>query len=401
MGDGYGKVETQESVISQEIEELYDNDDPVVESTPATERVSVPGAGRRVERQDTSISQDAVYYDVEAPEAPVPMTREEILAILNEKKDCRPPPKGKSMKKVMFIGLLLMVFLGFASTGGAYFMLQRMGEKLNTLQMSEASSKSNITSLQADMGKLKELNPGCAFMPCLNGGVCSQNESFSFFCDCSAIGFTGDQCETEAPDHCETSHCLNGGTCTNTKSGYECSCLSNFIGDQCQKYYPEGPQFNVTMSTVLESGWKECFRQTYDKTLSMSIFNEIRDSKCTEKYVLLGCKQASSQTLKVMAAAPHADVFRVTDTEQRQNRGQQINKSKWYLLNKGENAVGSWGFAGEFDSINLNYADNTADVESGMGRLSWHLNDKGWRCGTNTALLYDSDWEKIVFTTDH
>ena len=46
-------------------------------------------------------------------------------------------------------------------------------------------------------------------------------------------------------------------------------------------YYPEGPQTNVALSTVLSGGWSKCYSETYDKKMLGRTFERIRDRHCT------------------------------------------------------------------------------------------------------------------------
>jgi len=162
------------------------------------------------------------------------------------------------------------------------------------------------------------------------------------------------------------------------------------------RYYPEGPQQNVPMSTVLTGGWRQCHIATYKENTGYQ-FDLIRDSKCTGPYVMLGCRRKSSNTITLLAAAPRNDVFNKTDTYYGQNKGHVSNGSKWYLVILTGKYKWSWGFADQNDQLNFyycDYNDNEAD------RLCWYLHSSsgGWRCGATTNLNGSNQWEKLIFT---
>ena len=156
-----------------------------------------------------------------------------------------------------------------------------------------------------------------------------------------------------------------------------------------------GPQINVPLSSVTAGGWKKCFSQTHAQKLTRDKFRTIRDLDCNGKFTLLACRSTTSNILTALAAGPKDDIFSVTDTKLRQNRGHIVHGSRWYVQDQGS-ATGSWGFARPEDDINL----NSCDDKNGQHKLCWHLNDAGWRCGSTQHLTGKSTWEKIVFTSN-
>jgi len=85
----------------------------------------------------------------------------------------------------------------------------------------------------------------CQTNPCLNGGVCSQDEDSDFTCDCSATvsphtedkPYTGDRCEVPTNDACDVDPCISG-TCevdSESAGGFKCNdCATGWSGQTCQ-----------------------------------------------------------------------------------------------------------------------------------------------------------------------
>ncbi|KAL9960499.1 hypothetical protein ACROYT_G033967 [Oculina patagonica] len=70
----------------------------------------------------------------------------------------------------------------------------------------------------------------CTSSPCYNNGSCTWLPG-GFNCTCLPE-FYGDNCETF--DNCTSSPCLNNGTCTRYPGGYNCTCRQDFYGDNCE-----------------------------------------------------------------------------------------------------------------------------------------------------------------------
>ncbi|GAB6032299.1 hypothetical protein CHUAL_010938 [Chamberlinius hualienensis] len=74
----------------------------------------------------------------------------------------------------------------------------------------------------------------CQSAPCHNRGTCHPTDEL-FTCTCSPT-FKGNQCEEDV-DECENGTiCQYGGTCMNLKPNYECKCVEERFGSNCQYY---------------------------------------------------------------------------------------------------------------------------------------------------------------------
>jgi plastocyanin len=75
----------------------------------------------------------------------------------------------------------------------------------------------------------------CDLYPCQNGGVCYDSHDQSeisldaYMCDCNAIDYSGDRCQTRT-DNCNPDPCKNGATCSDHLNDYECSPARGFSG---------------------------------------------------------------------------------------------------------------------------------------------------------------------------
>ncbi|KAL9960508.1 hypothetical protein ACROYT_G033976 [Oculina patagonica] len=84
----------------------------------------------------------------------------------------------------------------------------------------------------------------CTSSPCYNNGSCTWLPG-GFNCTCLPE-FYGENCETF--DNCTSSPCLNNGTCTRYPGGYNCTCRPDFYGDNCETFD------NCTSSPCLNNG---------------------------------------------------------------------------------------------------------------------------------------------------
>jgi len=71
----------------------------------------------------------------------------------------------------------------------------------------------------------------CASNPCQNGASCVAGVN-SYSCTCLS-GYVGDNCETNI-DECASNPCQNGANCTDGVNSYSCSCLTGFGDKNCE-----------------------------------------------------------------------------------------------------------------------------------------------------------------------
>lgn len=160
---------------------------------------------------------------------------------------------------------------------------------------------------------------------------------------------------------------------------------------KAQTYLPVGPQTNVSVDTVTDGGWTECYRDTYNIGMNADIVL----SQCPGGLLMLACRPTGSDTLTLLAQGLRSDV--TFDTGVNSNLVHDANGVGWYFNNTGDGNFGdSWGFIREGDSINKNNCD-VANVDANDERLCWHLNgDNGYRCGA-TQNIFDDSYERIVY----
>lgn len=73
----------------------------------------------------------------------------------------------------------------------------------------------------------------CQMQPCADGATCVISNGAASKCLCQR-GFYGRFCETAIDtNHCNSSPCLNGATCTDLINDFQCKCMSEFSGRQC------------------------------------------------------------------------------------------------------------------------------------------------------------------------
>ncbi len=89
----------------------------------------------------------------------------------------------------------------------------------------------------------------CLQMPCMNNGVCSASGA-GRSCDCSAIDYSGPNCETKIDD-CAVTPCQRG-TCTDGTRSRSCDCSgTGFTGPECGTNVNECAGPNLCSGTVV------------------------------------------------------------------------------------------------------------------------------------------------------
>lgn len=86
-----------------------------------------------------------------------------------------------------------------------------------------------------------DTGPPCRSNPCLNNGVCIEDNRGDYTCNCEKTGYFGSHCEIEISVHplCENKPCLNDGICkvVSGSSKIECDCAKGFSGSRCEVCY--------------------------------------------------------------------------------------------------------------------------------------------------------------------
>lgn len=111
-----------------------------------------------------------------------------------------------------------------------------------------SSGSTSITATQSASGNylsssssltLTVARGACGASPCLNNGVCTNEPSGTYSCECTD-GYSGDICE-KSTINCDGSigsFCLNGGTCVADNMGGTCECTACYVGTSCEFFNP-------------------------------------------------------------------------------------------------------------------------------------------------------------------
>ena len=136
-------------------------------------------------------------------------------------------------------------------------------------------------------------------------------------------------------------------------------------------------------------GWELCFNGLYGERGAQ--IQEILAS-CDRPFLMLACRPLGSDTLTVAAAGERDHVLH--DTGNGRDSVHEHNGVNWYFSQSH-----SWGFVVAGESVSRNSCD-TADTRPET-RLCWHTGNGalsgGWRCGSNTGLNSNNDWERLVY----
>ena len=149
-----------------------------------------------------------------------------------------------------------------------------------------------------------------------------------------------------------------------------------------------GPAVALLEEQVVAGGFVECYRGAYNQTTPLADIHVA----CDDEVLLLGCRQVGETTLHSAAMGERASVLQ--DDGNNAAASHQHNGSTWYY-----NESRSWGFAGAQQPVARNSCDTTAPGED--TRMCWHTGGgnltPGWRCGSNTGLNGNADWERVIY----
>jgi len=147
---------------------------------------------------------------------------------------------------------------------------------------------------------------------------------------------------------------------------------------------PSGVQRNMPRSKL--TGWVKYFDQAYNhKTKQADLTNGLPGG--ATHIMVCGSKAGNPATIMLCAAAKKADVLRKTGSTS--SASGPYNGVYWYNY-QGK----SFGFS-DSKAIQL----SSADVRSGSGRLSWHMdqNAGGYRIGDTKGLNGHSGYRKQLY----
>ena len=170
-------------------------------------------------------------------------------------------------------------------------------------------------------------------------------------------------------------------------------------------YSFQGIAQNLNEDLLINNSWTKCFTTTYgDWSTSLQTMKDA----CPMSSILLSCRQTGDPKNLILAAyANRNDVFFDTGWA---NSTHSANGVGWYY-----NDSWSMGFAPNNTPVNRQSCDTQASpgwdwMGGGWGgndgdqRMCWHTGggsfNAGWRCGNTIWLNGNTDWEKVVYTTD-
>ncbi|MCB9525273.1 MAG: hypothetical protein H6702_18130 [Myxococcales bacterium] len=148
-----------------------------------------------------------------------------------------------------------------------------------------------------------------------------------------------------------------------------------------------GVRQNQNINTYLQRGFRPCFSTPYNSRVALSDVQEA----CQGDVLMMACRQVGTNTLRVAAVGARAEVFEdVGDANGAVNAHNGVN---WYY-----SEARSWGFAPGGQAVNRNSCDTNNQANN--DRLCWHTAGgdmtAGWRCGDQTGLNGNADWERVV-----
>ncbi len=151
----------------------------------------------------------------------------------------------------------------------------------------------------------------------------------------------------------------------------------------------EGVMNDVVIADMQRIGFEQCYAGRYNENVPIAPILE----GCPGDVMLIGCREAGQENLRVAAMGLREDVL--FDTGDGNAAVHEANGVNWYYSD-----LWSWGFAPAGQAVNRNSCDTNGGGED--TRMCWHTGggnlEFGWRCGSNTAA--GANTERFVFVAD-
>lgn len=153
-------------------------------------------------------------------------------------------------------------------------------------------------------------------------------------------------------------------------------------------YMPSGPQTNVTLSTVVNGGWTQCYASAMKTPIGKQGQNVL--DACQGDFLMMAGRVAGSSQFLVLAAADRDDT--IVDTG-RASATHLANGSKWWFSSQW-----SWGFTAASDTV----SNSSCDTSSSPTSMCLHTQDLagGFRINNITNLNGSSAYEKVFFVAN-
>ncbi|OWQ45911.1 hypothetical protein CDL60_18875 [Roseateles noduli] len=151
-------------------------------------------------------------------------------------------------------------------------------------------------------------------------------------------------------------------------------------------YLPVGAQGNVSIDTVLNGGWTQCYVGTMAQAIGNAAQNVL--GACTGDYLMMAGRATGSNTLLSLAAALRSDA--ILNTGANTSNTHVANGANWYFAPNW-----SWGFTAAGDSVSL----SSCDVSNSPLSLCLHTLDNvgGYRINDIAGLNSSTAYQKIFF----
>ena len=164
-----------------------------------------------------------------------------------------------------------------------------------------------------------------------------------------------------------------------------------------------GIRNDVTVDELELGGFEQCWSENYiegrtpitnDRVdpLTDEVQPSIRN-RCTENVLVVGCREAGTNALRVAAMGEQDGIF--TETEFADRTPENIhNGVNWYF-----NPDYAWGFAPAGADLDVFTCDRVVDDQSNQ-RVCWYTSDDrvrpGYRCG-DVIVRQGQAWERLIY----